>query len=177
MAHPIQTEVQVRILRTFIGACKQDPRICTSHISMFVGLLINWEEKRFEHPFRVFSHELMPLCKISGAATYHQRIRDLNDYGYIVYTPSYNHFLGSLVYFPAIPITPKADARKCTGKYFLVSEKQDWRIMKVNGSEVREFQHKYRDVIISEADLLTELLVLSIPKMEGRCFWHEEQGA
>lgn len=37
-------------------------------------------------------------AKIFGLATYHKCIKDLNDFGYISYQPSYNPRVGSRVY-------------------------------------------------------------------------------
>lgn len=39
----------------------------------------------------------MHVCKISSTATYHKCIKELHQYGYITYTPSYNPYKGSLV--------------------------------------------------------------------------------
>ena len=89
----------VELIRCFMKAIKDDPRISAYHISLYAALVIQWEQKRFEDPLQVFSHEVMPLCKISGTATYHRTIRELHEFGYIKYVPSYNHFLGSLVEF------------------------------------------------------------------------------
>ena len=93
---------QVEMLNAFLERVKEDPRIGTTHISLYVSLIGLWQDKGFEKPLSVFSHEMMPRCKISGSATYHRNIRELHDFGYIKYIPSYNHFLGSLVYF--VPI-------------------------------------------------------------------------
>ncbi len=40
----------------------------------------------------------MEVAKISGLATYHKCIKDLHDYGYIQYEPSYNPAVSSQVY-------------------------------------------------------------------------------
>jgi len=40
----------------------------------------------------------MELAKISGVATYHKTIRELHEYGYIKYQPSYNRFSRSRIY-------------------------------------------------------------------------------
>ena len=81
----------------FLLAAKEDARISPVHISLYTALLLLRQEMD-QHPLCVFSHQVMPLCKISGSATYHKSIRELHNYGYIKYVPSYNHFLGSLVY-------------------------------------------------------------------------------
>jgi hypothetical protein len=86
-------------LKVFMANIRADPRIGPAHISLYAALISHWYEKKFEHPLYIFSHEIMPLCKLSGLATYHRGIKELHQYGYIRYVPSYNHFLGSLVYF------------------------------------------------------------------------------
>src|ERR1700722_3077009 len=88
-----------KLLTDFMHAAMDDPRVNCYHISLYGSLLHYWIQKKFEHPLPVFSREIMPYCKISGSGTYHRTIRELAEYGYIRYVPSYNHFLGSLVYF------------------------------------------------------------------------------
>jgi hypothetical protein len=105
MAVKIITGDQAQLLSAFMETIRDDPRIGPAHISLYVSLISHWYEKNFENPLYVFSHEIMPLCKISGTATYHRSIKELHRYGYIRYVPSYNHFLGSLVYFIPIPQT------------------------------------------------------------------------
>jgi len=83
-----------QLLVTFMGKAKDDPRISAAHVSLYCALL----HLLVENPLCVFSKDVMPFCKISGAATYHKCIRELDEYGYIKYVPSFNHFLGSLVY-------------------------------------------------------------------------------
>jgi hypothetical protein len=85
-------------LTGFMEGIREDPRICPSHISLFIAILQYWQEHECPHPICVFGKELMQLAKISASGTYHRNIRDLHEYGYIKYIPSYNHFLGSLIY-------------------------------------------------------------------------------
>ena len=80
-------------------AMEGDARITTAHISLYVVLWKKWKDSGIEQPLSVFRKDLMELCKISSYKTYHRTIRQLHEYGYIKYVPSYNHFLGSLVYF------------------------------------------------------------------------------
>lgn len=89
---------QIKLINNFIENVKEDPRINTSHISLYVSLVNYWYSNGQSNPMSIFRHEIMPACKISGTATYHKSIRQLHDYGYIKYVPSFNHFLGSLVY-------------------------------------------------------------------------------
>lgn len=90
-------------LTDFFTAVKEDARINPIHISIYITLLYRWQESALDNPLCIFSHEVMPFCKVSGPATYHRSIRELHQWGYIKYVPSYNHFLGSLVYIIPIP--------------------------------------------------------------------------
>jgi hypothetical protein len=99
MEEKFHSKDQQELVSDFIENIKDDPRINTAHISLYVSLVNQWYENGRESPLSIFSKEIMPICKISGAATYHRSIRQLHEYGYIKYVPSYNHLLGSLVYF------------------------------------------------------------------------------
>ncbi|MEI9955112.1 MAG: hypothetical protein WDM90_02075 [Ferruginibacter sp.] len=86
------------LLIQFMAAAREDARIGVTHIGVYVSLLTLWHIRNRETPLPVFSHEAMPYCKLLGPATYHRTIRQLAEYGYIRYVPSYNHLLGSLVW-------------------------------------------------------------------------------
>jgi len=89
---------EMELLIKFMTTIRDDPRIGVTHIGLYVALLTLWQLRKKEHPLSVFSYDVMPYCKLFGPATYHRNIRQLHQYGYIKYVPSYNHFLGSLVY-------------------------------------------------------------------------------
>ena len=84
-------------LNRFMNEVREDGRISPSHISLFIAIL-QYANLQGENPVCVFSRDLMPLAKISGSATFNKNIWDLHKYGYIKYIPSYNHFLGSMIY-------------------------------------------------------------------------------
>ena len=87
------------ILNDFISASKNDSRITTAHISLFLMLWNKWAG--MENGFSVifYKYEMMPLCRISSRSTFHKTIKQLHAYGYVHYAPSYNHFVGSQVQF------------------------------------------------------------------------------
>jgi hypothetical protein len=89
---------ELKLLSDFFTAIENDPRINTTHISLYMALLQFWTLHNSSNPVSIFSHEVMQLCKISGSATYHKCIKELNDYGYIKYIPSYYRNKRSLVY-------------------------------------------------------------------------------
>ena len=86
-------------LLSFLTQISEDPRIGPSHISLYLALWKKWKEGPEEQFVSFFRHDLVALSKISSGNTYHKALRQLQEYGYIRYIPSYNHCLGSLVYF------------------------------------------------------------------------------
>lgn len=89
---------EVKQLTTFFDAIKEDNRIGASHICLYMALFQLYNLNRFQNPIKITRLTLMGIAKIGGLATYHRCIKDLADFGYISYTPSYNPAVGSLVY-------------------------------------------------------------------------------
>lgn len=79
----------------------KDERLNATHISLFTGLFVQWQRNSFASPFAVTRKALMVFSKIASIATYHKCIKELDNYGYIRYRPSYHPKLGSQVYWPA----------------------------------------------------------------------------
>jgi hypothetical protein len=78
-----------------------DDLLLPTHLSLFTGLFVCWQRNGFLSPFSVTRKTLMAFSKVASIATYHKCIRELDEYGYIRYEPSYHPKLGSQVYWPA----------------------------------------------------------------------------
>ena len=85
-------------LEIFFEAISKDARIYSTHIGLFAAILHYWQLNGFPKPVRAYAHEIMPLAKISASTTYHRCIRDLHDFGYILYEPSYKRNQRSNIY-------------------------------------------------------------------------------
>jgi len=86
-------------LSNFFEAISQDGRISITHIGIYAALLQYRLINGFTNPIQVFSRQIMELAKISAPITYHRCIRELSDYGYIRYAPSFSKKEGSTIYF------------------------------------------------------------------------------
>lgn len=86
-------------LSDFFEAIGTDPRISITHIGVYAALLQYRMQKGFTNPIQAFSHEIMNIAKLSSAITYHKCVRELSEYGYIRYEPSFNRTKGSKIYF------------------------------------------------------------------------------
>lgn len=88
----------IKHLAGFFDRVAIDERLNPTHISMYVSLFQFWNANRFQNPISISRNELMKVSKISAKATYHKCMKELNEWQYLKYKPSYNPFKGSLVY-------------------------------------------------------------------------------
>ena len=77
-----------------------DKRVLATHVSLFTALFIFWQREGFVSPFAITRKTVMAYAKIASIATYHKCIRELDEYGYIRYQPSFHPAKGSLIYWP-----------------------------------------------------------------------------
>ncbi len=85
-------------LTNFYVAIKEDHRIGTTHISLYMSLFQFYNLNGFTNPVEITRATVMKVAKIQGIATFHSCIKDLNDFGYIEYKPSYNPAICSKVF-------------------------------------------------------------------------------
>lgn len=83
---------------SFLRKATVDKRLKPVHIGLYMGLFLQWAQGRLRNPFPVDRRRAMKLAKISSRVTYHKCIRELHDWGFIHYDPSYDYYRGSYVY-------------------------------------------------------------------------------
>jgi len=83
------------ILSQFYSKAAKDNRIGIRHIALYVSLVQIMAVNGFDKPLLTFSSYVMKVAKIYSTATYHRLIKELNDYGYILYKPSFYKGKGS----------------------------------------------------------------------------------
>ncbi len=88
---------EIKELTSFYKAIRDDPRIGTTHISLYMALFQMYNLNGFKNPISVCRKRIMEVAKISGLATFHKGIKDLQDFGYIQYEPSYDSTISSQV--------------------------------------------------------------------------------
>ncbi|WP_255486947.1 hypothetical protein [Mucilaginibacter sp. SP1R1] len=74
-----------------------DQRISVWHFSIYMCLFHIWLLNGRVNPVSISRRQIMKQAHIGSIVTYHKCIRQLKDYGYIIYEPSYNPFIGSYV--------------------------------------------------------------------------------
>lgn len=94
---------EIEHINAFIKYAAEDGRIAPVHVSLYLALFTEWCKNNVQNPVTAYRNEIMRLAKISGRTTYQKCIQELHNYGYIRYVPSFNPFLGSLVYMAHFP--------------------------------------------------------------------------
>lgn len=74
-----------------------DDRLFPSHISLFMALFYFSNFGDLNLPFQVSRSKLMRFSSIKSIATYHKNIKELKNYGYIDYKPSWHPQKGTQV--------------------------------------------------------------------------------
>lgn len=87
----------IRHLTAFFDRVALDDRLNPTHISLYIALFQFWNINRFQNPISISRSEMMKVSKICANATYHKVMKDLHNFGFILYKPSYNPFRGSEV--------------------------------------------------------------------------------
>ena len=93
---------EVREITDFMERAAKDSRLGPMHISLYLAILYCWLEQGGAGPARVNGRALMPLAKIGGPTPLYRALRDLNEFGYIEYKPSFNAMEKSKVYLPLV---------------------------------------------------------------------------
>lgn len=89
---------KMNLLTTFFFAIQDDGRISTTHIAVYSALLQFWITSGQQNPVRAFSHQIMEIAKVSAPMTYRKCLKDLSDFGYLRYVPSYKRNRPSEIY-------------------------------------------------------------------------------
>ena len=86
------------LLSSFIEQAKDDPRIGPMHLGLYLAILSLGSSQSAGSSIEISARKLMPLAKIGGSRSYHRSIRQLHEYGYLHYEPSYDPELPSRIY-------------------------------------------------------------------------------
>ena len=81
----------------FFSAIDMDERISYPHIVLYMALLQCWNKNEFVNPISISRSQIIKLSKINSKSTYHKYMKDLTDFGYINYSPSYHPVQGTTV--------------------------------------------------------------------------------
>ena len=84
-------------LDKFYKVLSEDARISATNISLYMALIKEWNRTGCINPFPVDRKTIMQAAKISARFTYNKCMNNLQEFGYITYSPSVNSFCRSTV--------------------------------------------------------------------------------
>ena len=93
---------EVRAITDFMERAENDSRLGPMHVSLYLAILYCWLRQGGSGAVRVSGKELMPLAKIGGPTPMYKSLRQLHEYEYIEYEPSFNPMEKSRVYLPLL---------------------------------------------------------------------------
>ena len=82
----------------FYEAIENDVRIGTTHISLYMALLQQWNLNGGLNPVIITRATVMKAAKIYARYTYNKCMNNLQEFGYIAYIPSTSSFSNSTLY-------------------------------------------------------------------------------
>ena len=87
----------IRHLRGFFEHLEQDANITSQHISLYMTLFNLWNLNRFREQFEINRQDVMAMARIGSKSTYSKCMKELDDWGYIRYSPGANRYQVSKV--------------------------------------------------------------------------------
>ena len=97
-------------INAFYEKVHQDDRIRPTHITIYMALFQVWNETRFSDSILINRNEIMQLSKIGSLNTYTKCMKELTEWGYLTYIPSYISYKGSKVVMKEF--TPQSTGKK-----------------------------------------------------------------
>ena len=74
-----------------------DDRIKQGHITLYLAFFQKWNREYFKKTITINREWIMEKAKIKSKTTYHSYLKDLNDWNYLQYCPSYHPTKGSKI--------------------------------------------------------------------------------
>lgn len=140
-----------------------DTRIKQGHITLYLAYFQKWNREYFKKTITVNRELIMERAKIKSKTTYHNYVKDLNDWDYLKYYPSYHPARGS----------------KIKMAIFCAQQVQnlDKTVPEPRQNLVSSYKHKTKENYNKLARPKNELVVLNFfkennwPEIEGRKFY------
>ena len=86
------------LLKKLIEKSKARDELDPFHISLFTTLSIYWLLNGRHNPFNIRRRYVMRDARIRSQATYHSKMSELVDWGFIEYIPSHHPERGTTIY-------------------------------------------------------------------------------
>lgn len=90
--------LDLNVYKTLLFALSKDERVTVWHMATLFGIIQLSKENELTAPIYISRKKVMELSHINNFVTYNKCIKELQQFGYIKYFPSYHPAYGSKVY-------------------------------------------------------------------------------
>lgn len=87
----------IKHLNFWFEILKDNPAVRPTHISLYMALFQQWNSNHFAEFFIIYRADIMSISKIGSKTTYANCLKDMHDWGWIIYQPSQSKFGQSMV--------------------------------------------------------------------------------
>lgn len=87
----------IKHLNTVFERFNNDERIKQGHITLYLAFFQKWNREFFKKTLTINRELVMDCAKIKSKTTYHNYLKDLNEWEYLKYYPSYHPARGSKI--------------------------------------------------------------------------------
>jgi len=149
----------------------KDDRIKQGHITLYLAFFQKWNREYFKNILTINRASIMKRAKFKSKTTYHSYLKDLNDWGYLNYFPSFHPARGSKV--SLFIFGTSSGTSSGTQAY----QKLASSVPEPGQNMVPSYKHKTKENFNKLAKPRNELEVLDFfkendwPEMEGRKFY------
>ena len=76
---------------------EKDGRLHSSHVALYLALFQYWNMNRFKNPISIHREDTLNLSKIGSRNTYYKCMKELSNWGFLLYYPSHDSKKGSII--------------------------------------------------------------------------------
>ena len=142
----------------------RDTRIKQGHITLYLALFQKWNREFFKKTISINRELIMEKAKFRSKTTYHNYLRDLNDWGFLKYFPSYHPARGSKVQMSIFFTSDGQNLANCVpepGQNLVSSYKH----------KTKENFNKQPKLIFNESEVTLFFKKNNWPEIEARKFY------
>lgn len=152
-----------------------DDRIKQGHITLYLAFFQKWNRKFFSKLITVNRQFIMEKAKIKSKTTYHSCVRDLHNWNYLTYYPSYSPSRGSKIKMTVY--RPNFDTSSGTSSDTSSVQKLASSVPEPSQNMVPSYKHKTKENLNKLAKPKNEFEVLIFfkennwPAIEGKKYY------
>tara|TARA_R110002049_G_scaffold108158_2_gene256247 strand:- start:1430 stop:2077 length:648 start_codon:yes stop_codon:yes gene_type:complete len=142
----------------------RDTRIKQGHITLYLALFQKWNREFFKKTISINRELIMEKAKFRSKTTYHNYLRDLNDWGFLKYFPSYHPARGSKVQMSIFFTSDGQNLANCVPE-------PSQNLVSSYKHKTKENLNKQSNIIFNKSEVILFFKKNNWPEIEARKFY------